>query len=58
MGGVGGAWAGLMLLSFDRLLKADPETPWAHGFLFIGQGKAAKSLDVGTRSSTRLRYLA
>src|SRR5208337_4317687 len=47
----------LMILSFDRLLKVDPETPWAHGFLCIGQGEAAKPLDVGTRISTRLRYL-
>ncbi len=47
----------LMILSFDRLLKADPETPWAHGFLFIGHGEAARPLDVGTRISTRLRYL-
>jgi len=46
-----------MIVSFDRLLKVDPETPWAHGFLFIGQGKAAKPLEVGTRISTRLRYL-
>jgi hypothetical protein len=47
----------LMILSFDRLLKVDPEAPWAHGFLCIGQGEAAKPLDVGTRISTRLRYL-
>ncbi len=47
----------LMILSFDRLLKVDPEAPWAHGFLCIGQGGAAKPLDVGTRISTRLRYL-
>ena len=57
------AWAvpavlglGLMILSFDRLLKVDPEAPWAYGFLCIGQGEAAKPLDVGTRISTRLRY--
>ncbi len=47
----------MMLLSYDRLLKVDPEAPWAHGFLCIGQGEAAKPLDVGTRNSTRLRYL-
>src|SRR5271165_1221109 len=47
----------LMILSFDRLLKVDSEAPWAHGFLCIGQGEAAKPLDVGTRISTRLRYL-
>jgi hypothetical protein len=47
----------LMTLSYDRLLKVDPEAPWAHGFLCIGQGEAAKPLDVGTRNSTRLRYL-
>src|SRR5208337_4865072 len=47
----------MMLQSYDRLLKVDPETPWAHGFLCIGQGEAAKPLDVGTRISTRLRYL-
>ncbi len=47
----------LMILSFDRLLRADPEAPWAHGFLCIGQGEAAKPLDVGTRISTRLRHL-
>ena len=47
----------LMILSFDRLLKVDPEAPWAYGFLCIGQGEPAKPLDVGTRISTRLRYL-
>ena len=47
----------LMILSFDRLLKVDPEAPWAYGFLCIGQGEAAKPLDVGTPISTRLRYL-
>jgi hypothetical protein len=46
----------LMILSFDRLLKVDPEAPWAHGFSCIGQGEAAKPLDVGTPISTRLRY--
>jgi len=47
----------LMFLSYDRLLRADPEAPWAFGFLCIGQGEAARPLDVGTRISTRLRYL-
>jgi hypothetical protein len=47
----------LMILSYDRLLRADPEAPWAYGFLCIGQGEAARPLDVGTRISTRLRYL-
>ena len=58
------AWAvpallglGLMFVSFDRLLKLDPEAPWSHGFLFIGHGEAGKPLDVGARISTRLRYL-
>src|SRR5271157_5515628 len=46
-----------MTLSYDRLLKVEPEAPWAYGFLCIGQGEAAKPLDVGTRISTRLRYL-
>jgi hypothetical protein len=47
----------LMNLSYDRLLRADPEAPWASGFLCIGQGGAARPADVGTRISTRLRYL-
>ena len=47
----------LMNLSYDRLLRADPEAPWASGFLCIGQGGAARPTDVGTRISTRLRYL-
>ena len=47
----------LMILSLDRLLKVDLEAPWAYGFLCIGQGEPAKPLDVGTRISTRLRYL-
>ncbi len=47
----------VMIVSFDRLLKVDPETPWAHGFLFIGREGAARPLDVGKRFSTRLRYL-
>ena len=47
----------LMMLSFDRLLKVDPEAPWAYGFLCIGQGGAAKALNVGRHISTRLRYL-
>ncbi len=47
----------LMLHSYDRLLKGDPEAPWASGFLCIGQGGAARPLNVGTRISTRLRYL-
>lgn len=51
------AWAvpallglGLMFVSFDRLLKLDPEAPWSHGFLFIGHGEAGKPLDVGGAS--------
>jgi hypothetical protein len=58
------AWAvlavlgfGLMLLCYERLLRGDPETPWAFGFLCIGRGGAVKPLDVGTCLSTRLRYL-
>ncbi len=47
----------LMNLSYDRLLRADPEAPWAFGFLCIGQGGAARPIDLGTRISTRLRYL-
>ncbi len=47
----------LIVLSYERLLRADPEAPWASGILCIGQGGAAIQLDVGTRVSTRLRYL-
>ena len=43
----------LILHSYDRLLKGDPEAPWASGFLCIGPGGTARPLDVGTRISTR-----
>jgi hypothetical protein len=47
----------LMMHSYDRLLRVDPEAPWASGFLCIGKGGAAIPLNVGTRISTQLRYL-
>ncbi len=47
----------LIVLSYERLLRTDPEAPWASGILCIGQGGAAIQVDVGTRVSTRLRYL-
>ena len=47
----------VMLHSYDRLLHGDPEAPWASGFLCIGKDGAARPLEVGTRISTRLRYL-
>ena len=59
-----GTWAvlavlglGLMVLSYDKLVRGDPQAPWAFGFLCIGDGEAAKPLDVGTLVSTRLRLL-
>ena len=47
----------LMLQSYDRLLKGDPDAPWATGFLCIGEGGAARPWELGSRLSARLRYL-
>ncbi len=47
----------LMTQSYTRLLRDDPEAPWASGFLCIGEGGATRPLHLGTRISTRLRYL-
>ena len=47
----------LMLQSYDRLLKGDPDAPWASGFLCIGEGGAARPWELGSRLSARLRYL-
>ena len=46
-----------MTQSYTRLLRDDPEAPWASGFLCIGEGGATRPLHLGTRISTRLRYL-
>ena len=51
------AGLGLMLMSYHRWVRGDPEAPGAFGLLFVGDGVAASKLDVGTTSSTRLRYL-
>ena len=47
----------LMMQSYDRLLKGDPEAPWASGFMCIGEGGAARPWELGSRLSARLRYL-
>jgi hypothetical protein len=47
----------LMLISYREWVRGDPEAPGALGFLFVGDAEPAKTLDVGTIVSTRLRYL-
>ena len=48
---------GLMLMSYHQWVRGDPDAPGAFGFLFVGDGAARRKVDVGTTSSTRLRYL-
>ena len=52
-----GVGFGLMVESYERLLRGDPQAPWAAGFLCIGEGNPARPLEVGTHFSTRLRFL-
>jgi hypothetical protein len=47
----------LMIVSFGRWLRLDPEAPWAAGYLAIGSGEPAEKPDVGTILATRLRFL-
>jgi hypothetical protein len=47
-----------MVLTYDTMIRPDPQAPWASGFLCIGEGDAAKPLDPGMIVSTRLRLLA
>jgi hypothetical protein len=49
--------ASLMVFSYHRLLRGDPDAPWAFGFLCIGEGEPKKPLEIGERLSTRLRFL-
>ena len=51
------AGLGLMLMSYQQWVRGDPEAPGAFGLLFVGDGEPASKVDVGTTSSTRLRYL-
>jgi hypothetical protein len=47
----------LMAQSYRLLIRQDPYAPWASGFLCVGKGGPTRPLQVGTRISTRLRYL-
>jgi hypothetical protein len=48
---------GLMVLTYQKLIRGDPQAPWAAGFLFIGDGEPAKAPGAGSLVSTRLRLL-
>jgi hypothetical protein len=47
----------LMVGSYERWLRLDPEAPWAAGYLCIGSGEPAEPMNAGTVLSTRMRYL-
>src|SRR3954451_11977787 len=51
------AGLGLMLISYDRWIRGDPDAPGAFGFLCVGDEQPAGKLDAGTSTTTRLRYL-
>jgi hypothetical protein len=48
---------GMMVLTYQKLIRGDPQAPWGAGFLFVGDGKPAKEPKAGSLLSTRLRLL-
>lgn len=48
---------GLMVLTYDKMMRCKPGAPWASGFIVIGAGEAARPVDSGTVVAVRLRLL-
>ena len=49
---------GLMVLTYQKLMRGDPQAPWASGFLCVGEGnRPSRSIVERPLVSTRLRLL-
>ncbi|MGC8639313.1 MAG: hypothetical protein ACP5XB_05470 [Isosphaeraceae bacterium] len=48
---------GLMVLTYEKQIRGNPQAPWASGLLFIGEGEPAKPVEAGTVVWSRLRLL-